>query len=104
MSTSDDAKSAPAWPSLERQLAESRVVHGSALEKLIHENQDFSILYPREANDGLGIPPWLRVYYRKQHPELEYPEASPSVGYPMALRDYYEWIVEHQDLAQPGKP
>jgi hypothetical protein len=102
MSTPQDPESnAAAWPSLERQLIESEVVHGSRLEQLVKENQDFSILHPSEAHDDLGIPLWLRVYFRKQHPELNLPDQSTSHGYPLALRDLHEWIVEHQDL--PGK-
>lgn len=102
MSTPQQPNSdSPGWPPLERQLIESRAVHGSALEQLIKENQDFSMLYPGEANDDLGIPLWLRVYWRKQHPDVELREQGRSHGYPMALRDLHEWMILHQDL--PGK-
>ncbi|MBV8369915.1 MAG: hypothetical protein JO036_13460 [Candidatus Eremiobacteraeota bacterium] len=108
MSQSEISGGTPAWPSLEQQLVESRVVHGSALEQLVKDNQDFSMLWPREANDQLRIPLWLRVYWRKNHPENTFPEHSASLGYPMALLDLYEWMVAHQDLKRveqvPPKP
>jgi hypothetical protein len=87
---------APRWPTLDEQLAESRVIHGSALERLIRDNQDFSMLRPEEADDKLPLPPWLRVYWRKQHPDAVY--AGPSGGYPLVLHDYYRWMLDHQDL------
>jgi hypothetical protein len=90
------------WPPVDEQLSESRVVHGSALEQLIRDNQDFELLHPDEASDGLPLPLWLRVYWRKQHPE-EVPEAgSPAASYPYpdVLDSVYEWMRIHQDL--PG--
>jgi hypothetical protein len=84
------------WPTLERQLADAKVIHGSALEALIRANQDFSMLRPEEASDRLGLPPWIRVYWRKKHPDANY--SGPSGGYPLVLKDYYEWMKDHQDL------
>ena len=88
------------WPSLEEQLRESRVVHGSALEQLIRDNQDFELLHPDELNDGLPIPPWLRVHWRKQHPEEVPNDSSPAASYPYpdVLDSVYEWMRIHQDL------
>jgi hypothetical protein len=91
----------PRWPSLEQQLADAKVIPGSALDSLIRSNQDFSMLWPREANDRLRIPPWLRVHWRKNHPEARYSENDPSGGYPMALHELYEWMIRHQDLKGP---
>jgi hypothetical protein len=90
------------WPSLDEQLRESRVVHGSALERLIRENQDFELLHPDEVDDGLPIPPWLRVHWRKQHPDDVPDERSPAAAYPYpdVLDSVYEWMRIHQDL--PG--
>jgi hypothetical protein len=90
------------WPSVEEQLRESRVVHGSALEQLIRDNQDFELLHSDEANDGLPIPPWLRVHWRKQHPEEVPDDSSPAAAYPYpdVLDSVYEWMRIHQDL--PG--
>src|SRR3954471_10255640 len=69
------------WPSLNRQLAADAVVPRSALESLIAGNQDFSILRPEEAKDLIRIPLWLRVYWRKAHPEVEYSGDDPTGGY-----------------------
>ena len=55
--------SQPAWPSVEHQLVQSNVVPGSALEKLIRDNQDFHLLRFEEATDKIGLPLWLRVYW-----------------------------------------
>lgn len=90
----------PTWPSLDEQLAAAGVIHGSALERLIRDNQDFAVLRPEEATDRLGIPPWLRVYFRKQHPDGDY--SGPGGGYPHLLRDVYEWMITHQDLPHGG--
>jgi hypothetical protein len=86
------------WPSLEEQLAVAKVIHGSALERLVADNQEFEMLRPEEAHDRLGVPPWLRVHWRKQHPDGDYSGASPSGGYPHLLPDIFEWMVAHQDL------
>jgi hypothetical protein len=86
------------WPTLEEQLRESRVRPGSKLEESIKENQDFSLLRPEEAHDQIRIPLWLRVQYRKRHPASTPTPGDPTGGYPLALRDLYLWMVEHQDL------
>jgi hypothetical protein len=88
----------PKWPTLGEQLKESEVRKGSALEQLIKDNQDFSMLRPEEATDRLRLPPWLRVHFRKNHPELEFDPNDPTGGYPLALRDLYLWMIENQDL------
>lgn len=88
----------PNWPTIEEQLRDGRVIHGSALERLIRENQDFDSLEPEEADDNLRLPPWLRVYWRKQHPETSSSPGDPTRGYPLALRDIYLWMITHQDL------
>ncbi|MEN3333420.1 MAG: hypothetical protein V7641_2785 [Blastocatellia bacterium] len=91
------------WPSLSQQLRDAEVTPGSALESLIRDNQDFSMLRPEEAKDTLRLPPWLRVYWRKAHPEINYSGLDPTGGYPLVLKEIYEWMVTHQDL-KPGKP
>jgi hypothetical protein len=88
----------PSWPTIDAQLRDGRVIHGSALERLIRENQDFDLLDPEEADDRLRLPPWLRVYWRKQHPETAPSLGDPTRGYPLALRDIYLWMITHQDL------
>jgi hypothetical protein len=89
------------WPTLEEQFASAQVVAGTALEQLIRDNQDFGMLKPSEATDTWRVPPWLRVYYRKRHPNGSYSGPSPTNGYPHSLGDTYDWMVRHQDL--PGK-
>src|SRR4051794_3665731 len=90
------------WPSVQEQLNKDHVKLGSALERLIVENQDFSALNPKEFNDHLRIPLWLRVLYRKQHPNDHFSPKDPTGGYPLVLHEVWEWMVSHQDL-QPGK-
>jgi hypothetical protein len=93
---------APRWPSAEEQLRVLKVQRGSALEKLILDNQDFNILLPSEANDGLPFPPWLRVWWRKKHPELNF--EGPKVGYPLGLMEILSWMRRHQDLPPGPNP
>jgi len=84
------------WPTVEQQLIASKVIFGSALEALVRAHQDLHILRPEEAHDQLQIPPWLRVYWRKKHPNAKY--FGPSGGYPLVLERLYDWMVAHQDL------
>jgi hypothetical protein len=86
------------WPTLADQLRAARAAKGSALDKLIRDHQDFDILRAEEAHDGLGLPPWLRVYWRKLHPEADY---SRPTGYPLTLSELHEWMIEHPDLRTP---
>jgi hypothetical protein len=89
------------WPSVQEQLADSHVAPGSALERLILENQDFSLLRSEEASDSLRIPPWLRVLYHKNHPRDRFSPHDPTGGYPLVLNEVWEWMLTHQDL-KPG--
>jgi hypothetical protein len=91
-----------AWPSVEEQLVAAKAVHGSALEQLIRDNQQFDMLRPEEFHDRLRLPLWLRVYWRKHHPDAKY--VGPSGGYPLVLKDMYEWMLEHQDLQPSPEP
>ncbi len=91
-------RSRPKWPSVEEQLLADKVIRNSALEKLIMENQDFDLLQSEEADDGEGLPLWLRVYWRKNHPDVQHPTVNPGTGYPEVLYDIYEWMLAHQDL------
>jgi hypothetical protein len=90
--------------SLQRQLAADHVVPGSALERLIRDNQDFRLLRAEEAHDRIPVPAWLRVYWRKAHPEVEYSAADPTGGYPLVLREVHEWMLSHQDLERAPRP
>jgi hypothetical protein len=97
------AGAAAVWPTLDQQLTNSPVPiqAGSALARLVEENQDFSMLRADEAKDLRGLPPWLRVFWRKEHPEVAYTREDPTGGYPLVLKEIWEWMLYHQDLL-PG--
>src|SRR5437763_7060973 len=99
-STSASSRDAP-WPSLEAQLAAEKAPAGSALALLIAENQDLGLLRPAEAHDKMGLPPWLRVLWRKQHPGAEFLASDPTGGYPLLLKEVHEWMASHPNLL-PG--
>jgi hypothetical protein len=88
----------PSWPTVTQQLNRDHVVPGSPLDHLIRDNQDFQKLHRAELTDNLGLPPWLRVYWRKMHPDFVYSPDDPSGGYPRVLNEIHEWMVSHQDL------
>lgn len=93
----------PKFPTLDEQLKAAKAKPGSELDKLIRANQDFSKLKERDATDKV-VPPWLKVYWRKGHPEVNYDNLNdPTGGYPHVLKEVYEWLVTHQDL-KPGRP
>ncbi|HKR62855.1 MAG TPA: hypothetical protein VJZ00_03915 [Thermoanaerobaculia bacterium] len=86
------------------EAAERRlVIPGTALDRLIRENSDVGMLRAAEVNDDIVIPLWLRVYWRKKHPEGNYSASDPTGGYPLVLKELWEWMLTHQDL-QPGAP
>ena len=90
------------WPSVQAQLEKDHVQPGSALERLIVNNQEFDMLNPQELNDHIKIPLWLRVQWRKSHPHDTFSAKDPTGGYPLVLHEAWEWMVTHQDL-RPGK-
>ena len=87
------------WPGLHEQLQADHVLPGSALAKLIAENQDLGLLRPEEAADSLKLPPWLRVLWRKHHPDGRYLASDPTGGYPLLLRNLH--LVAH--VRQDGR-
>jgi hypothetical protein len=94
----------PNWPTLRDQLAVDNIAPNSALGRLVAANQDFSILRPEEAKDLIRVPLWLRVLWRKSHPEMAYPADDPTGGYPFVLKEVNEWMVSHPDLVPgPGR-
>ena len=89
------------FPSLDEQLKKAHANPGSELEKLIKKNQDFTKLKDKDADDPI-VPPWLKVYWRKGHPEANYDnDNDPTGGYPLVLKEVLEWMMTHQDL-KPG--
>jgi hypothetical protein len=86
------------WPTVDQQIKKDRVEVGSPLERLIQDNQDFRMLRPEEATDKIPVPLWLRVYWRKGHPEGRYTADDPTGGYPHVLKEIHEWMLTHQDL------
>jgi hypothetical protein len=91
------------FPSLDEQLKKAHAIPGSELEKLIKKNQDFDKLKDKDADDPI-VPPWLKSYWRKGHPEANYDNANdPTGGYPLVLKEVLEWLMTHQDM-KPGNP
>jgi hypothetical protein len=88
------------WPSLDEQLQALEIKRGSALESLIRNNQNFELLSPEEAHDDLGFPPWLRVYFRKAHPEIDF--SGGRMGYPLILKEVLGYMLRHQDQPEGG--
>ncbi len=90
-------------PTLAEQLKKAGAQPGTAFERLIRENQDFSILRPDEREDTGRVPPWLKVIWRKANPDGHYTAEDPTGGYPFVLKEVVEWMQSHQDL-RPGLP
>jgi hypothetical protein len=97
------ADPAPTWPSLAAQIREAGVRPESALARFIAANQDFQLLRPEERADTLRIPLWLRVNWRKGHPDAAAAATEPTGGYPFVLKEVWEWMLAHPDL-EPGPP
>ena len=53
-------------PTLADQISHAKAPKGSPLEKMISENQDFTLLGAEEFADKFPIPLWLRVAWRKR--------------------------------------
>jgi hypothetical protein len=93
-------KNHPEWPSVRQQIDDARAPVGSRLEQLIRQNQELELLHPSEANDGLPFPPWLRIRWRKAHPDDYQPGAL--VAYPLMLERVREWLIHNPDAADPS--
>jgi hypothetical protein len=77
-------------PTVNDQVKQAGAPAQSALAKMIRANQDFELLQPEELEDEFPIPPWLRVAWRKQHPEVQLPAKNPGAAYPEVLSQVYE--------------
>ena len=93
-----------AWPTVEQQLQVAGAAKGTALESLIRSNQEFWMLRPSELNDTIVAPPWLRVWWRKAHPEQTFAGDDPTGGYPLALKEIGEWLSLHPNLRSDFDP
>ena len=91
------------WPTLDEQLRSAGARPGTALDRLIRENQDFSLLREDEKRTPGRVPPWLKVVWRKANPDGHYTAEDPTGGYPFVLKEVYEWMMSHQDL-RPSLP
>lgn len=85
-------------PSLASQIRDAEAPKGSTLESLIRENQDFDMLAPSEMDDEYPLPLWLRVLWRKQHPEIQMPEKNPGAAYPEVLSQIHKRMIANPDL------
>jgi hypothetical protein len=87
------------WPRIEQQVAAAKAASGSKFEAFIRANQETNLLRRGEHNgDGIGLPLWLRVYYRKQHPDEPPAPAGPAGDYPEVLHRLEEWMEVNQEL------
>jgi hypothetical protein len=96
------SESAGGWPSLRKQLEDVHAPADSGLARLISENQDLELLHSSEVDDGQPYPLWLRVRWRKAHPE-EFPPGE-AVVYPMMLERVQEWMEHNPDKVDPTLP
>ncbi|UQX89307.1 hypothetical protein M6D93_04705 [Jatrophihabitans telluris] len=88
------ASKASQWPSIHEQLEAARAPAGSAYEQLIRNHQDFSIL-PANEYDPMDLPPWLKVWWRTEHPEID--ESNGPVAYPLILERIWEYMRRNPD-------
>ncbi len=84
-------------PTVATQIKSAKAPKGSRLETLIRQNQDFEVLATEEINDDQPLPLWLRVLWRKQHPEIEMPERNPGAAYPEVLSQLYKRMIAEPD-------
>jgi len=87
------SKSKPKRPTVEEQIESAKAPKGSTLEKLIRANQEFELLHPDEFDDEYPIPLWLRVLWRKEHPDVPLPATNPGAAYPEVLSQVYKRMV-----------
>ena len=84
-------------PSVAEQVRKAGAPENSALAKLIRENQDVELLHPDELEDDYPLPLWLRVAWRKQHPEVQMPAKNAGAAYPEVLSQILKRMVAFPD-------
>ena len=90
------------WPSIQSQVTQSGAPRGSSLDRVIRENQEFELLESEELSDGYDLPPWLRVLWRKSHPDFRPAAGKPGEAYPDILYTIYARMVANPDLEWSG--
>src|SRR3954467_1335106 len=86
-------------PTVDGQIESANAPRGSALERMIRANQDFDLVHPHELDDTYPVPLWLRVAWRKQHPDVQIPAKNPGAAYPEVLSQLYRRMVADPDDA-----
>jgi hypothetical protein len=86
------------WPSLQEQLRSDNIIAGSALENIVRDNQHFDLLDPEEINDNRNLPPWLRVFWRRCHPEVQDLDFKRGGVYPQVLSTVYAQMLVDQEI------
>jgi hypothetical protein len=89
-------------PGVERQIRDAKAPKGSPLERMIRQNQDFDLLAPEELDDEYPVPLWLRVAYRKQHPEIAFPDKNPGAVYPEVMSQVFRRMVANPNEKWEG--
>lgn len=93
-------------PTVTDQIRQAGAPSGSRLEAVIRENQNYEILHPDELDDDYSLPLWLRVFWRKHHPEVQMPDKNPGAAYPEVLSQLYRRMVANPNAPwgiEPGK-
>ncbi len=91
-------------PTVAAQIRAAKAPKGSNLETLIRDNQDFDVLNAAELDDEHSLPLWLRVLWRKQHPEVTMPETNPGAAYPEVLSQIHKRMVAEPNKAWGNLP
>lgn len=91
-------------PTVASQIKSAKAPKGSALEKLIRENQKFDLLAPEEMEDDHPYPLWLRVIWRERHPEIAMPKKNPGAAYPEFLSQIHKRMVANPDIPWETTP
>jgi hypothetical protein len=95
-------------PGAEEQIAAAQVDPNSPLAQLIRENQPAELPAAMAADvtdpGEIDVPVWVRVYWRRQHPEAEFVAEDPTHGLPKALEQFADWLLTHPTLESEPPP